>query len=501
MILPNSTSKLTLTNTLHIPTLGTDLISLGVLHRKGTLVRSWEKGLMISKDGEDLFTAVLGGSTGTLYQVQCVNASNGSAFVAEATSSMHLWHRQMGHLSPRVIDLMLRNQAVNGLKIGNPKDFDHLCNGCANGKSHRLPMPGTSTSQYFKMELLMIDLTGPMSVSTWDGFLYALVVIEVSCHYAVGRLLHDRDETGPTVRNIVAMLERQSGLKAHRLRSDNGTKFINTTMSQFCQQNGIIHETTVPYLLEQNGIAECAIAVFFEMVCCMLWSAGVDLRYWGEAFMYAVYIRSLTLTSGLKEIVPYEAWTGRKPDVSHLRIFGSLGWAHIPKQVRKGKLESRVVKVWLLGWWTNKTKGYQLEDMENGKLITSQDIQFFEDSSPNDAINREANQRDTHQDSESSYNISEIPTVPSTNHSTTPTNDEPNHIPAASPSAPKKSLKWNNLPKRDASNCTQKPPERYALLSTDNAIAINDSLNLGFVAVANEPQSFQEAAYCCNVVS
>ena len=270
MILPNSTSKLTLTDTLYIPTLGADLISLGVLHCKGALVQSWEKGLMILKNREDLFTAALGGSTGMLYQVQYVDASNGSAFVVEATSSMCLWHHRMGHLSSRVIDLMLRNQVVNGLKIGNPKDFDHLCNGCANGKSHQLPMPGTSTSQYSKMELLVIDLTGPMSVPTWDGFLYALVVVEVSCRYAVGRLLHDKDETGPTVCNIVAMLEQQSGLKTHRLRSDNGTEFINTTMSQFCQQNGIIHETTVPYLPEQNGIAERAIAIFFKMVCCML---------------------------------------------------------------------------------------------------------------------------------------------------------------------------------------------------------------------------------------
>jgi len=65
--------------------------------------------------------------------------------------------------------------------------------------------------------------------------------------------------------------------------------------------------------------------------------------------MYAMHIRSLTLISGLKEIVPYEAWTKRKPDVSYLCIFGSLGWAYIPKQVRKGKLESRAVKVQLLG--------------------------------------------------------------------------------------------------------------------------------------------------------
>jgi len=234
MILSNGPSKLTLTNTLHILTLGTDLISLGVLHCKGALVQSWEKGLMISKNKEDLFTAVLGKSTGMLYQVQYVDASNGSAFVAETTSSMCLWHCQMGHLSPRVIDLMLCNQVVNRLKIGDPKDFDHLCNGCANRKSHWLSMPGTSTSQYSKMELLVIDLTGPMSVPTWDGFLYALVVVEVSCHYAVGHLLRDKNETEPTVRNIVTMLERQSGLKARRLRNDNGTKFINTTMSQFC---------------------------------------------------------------------------------------------------------------------------------------------------------------------------------------------------------------------------------------------------------------------------
>jgi len=78
----------------------------------------------------------------------------------------------MGHLSPRVIDLMLCSQIVNRLKIGNPKDFDHLCNGYANGKSYWLLMPETSTSQYSKMELLVMDLTGPISVSTWDGFLY-----------------------------------------------------------------------------------------------------------------------------------------------------------------------------------------------------------------------------------------------------------------------------------------------------------------------------------------
>ena len=75
------------------------------------------------------------------------------------------------------------------------------------------------------------------------------------------------------------MLECQSGLKVKRLRSDNGSEFINSTMNKFCQQNGIIHETTLSYLSQQNGIAERAIAIIFEMVRCMLHSTSLSLRY------------------------------------------------------------------------------------------------------------------------------------------------------------------------------------------------------------------------------
>ena len=163
-----------------------------------------------------------------------------------------------------------------------------------------------------------MDITGLMSVPTWDSFLYALVIVEVSCRYLVGRLLRTKEDVGVTVRDVLAMLERQSRLKVRHLRSDNGSEFVNNAMNTFCRCNGIIHETTIPYTPEQNGIAEQAIAVFFEMVRSMLYTTNVSLQYWSEAFSYAVHIRSLFATTGLDGIVPYEAWTGYKPDVSHL---------------------------------------------------------------------------------------------------------------------------------------------------------------------------------------
>jgi hypothetical protein len=109
---------------------------------------------------------------------------------------------------------MEKMNLVKGFTIHMPDDFDHLCAGCAHGKSHQLPLQVTSTNKYSKMELLVMDLTGPMTVPTWDGHLYALVVVEASCRYPVGQLLKEKEEVGTTVQDIVAMLECQSGLKA-----------------------------------------------------------------------------------------------------------------------------------------------------------------------------------------------------------------------------------------------------------------------------------------------
>jgi len=185
----------------------------------------------------------------------------------------------MGHLNLQTIESMQNQQLVYGLEITISREFNHLCSRCANGKSHCLPIPDSSMSRYSKMELLMMDLASPMFVPTWDGYLYALVMVEVSCRYPVGRLLKKKEDTGTAVCNVIAMLKRQSGLKAHCICSNNGSEFVNSTMDQFYQCNGIIHETTVSYLSQQNGLAERAIAIFFEMVQCMIHTASMDLRY------------------------------------------------------------------------------------------------------------------------------------------------------------------------------------------------------------------------------
>jgi hypothetical protein len=104
----------------------------------------------------------------------------------------------------------------------------------------------------------------------------------------------------------------------------------------------------------------------------------------GRGIHYAIHIRNLSPTRELDEKVPYHAWTDRKPDVSHLRIFGSVAYANMPKKVRGGKLKATSGKCQLPGYWADETKGYRLEDAETGKLITSRDVRFIEDERPTD---------------------------------------------------------------------------------------------------------------------
>ncbi|KAJ3557795.1 hypothetical protein NP233_g11654 [Leucocoprinus birnbaumii] len=487
---PEFLSTVTLENVLHVPELNANLVSLGTLQRAGAIIQGIGNGISISINNEETLLATLMGTSGTLYRIHHEGIANDEITHLAKQSTMRLWHRRMGHLSPSTIRTMERSNIVRGLKIHAPTDYDYLCAGCAHGKSHRLPLPNASESRYERMELIVMDLTGPMNVPTWDGYTYALVMVEVSCRYPVARLLKSKEDVGPAVRDIIALLERQSGIKARRIRSDNGTEFVNSVMDKFCKTNGIIHETTNPYHPEQNGIAERAIAIFLEMMRSMLHTAEIDLRYWGEAFMYAVHIRSLTPTSGLEGLVPYEAWTGRKPDVSHLRIFGSFGWALVPKEVRHGKLESRAVRVRMLGWWTDETKGWQLEDLENGKLIASRDVNFDENDAPSELASIDLPRATTEEVDEFVDDAIDNGTSSEDEPESAEALEQrlltpPNIVSPASkpPPAPRKTTKWSDLPKREPSSRTRKPVERYGQKETTH---------VAFLTIGGEPSNYKE---------
>jgi hypothetical protein len=127
------------------------------------------------------------------------------------------------------------------------------------------------------------------------------------------------------------------------------------------------------YTPEQNGLSERYNRSIVEKARCLLFDAQLNKSFWAEAVNTAVYMKNRSLAAGLdSDCTPYEMWTGRKPNESHLRIFGSTVMVDVPKEKRR-KWDKKADKMYLVGYSEN-IKGYRLYDPESRKIIVARDV-------------------------------------------------------------------------------------------------------------------------------
>jgi transposase InsO family protein len=128
-------------------------------------------------------------------------------------------------------------------------------------------------------------------------------------------------------------------LRIKKIRSDNGMEFTNSQIEGFLEEEGIKHEFSSPYTPQQNGVVERKNRTLLDMVRTMLDEYKTPDRFWAEAINTACYsINRLYLHRILKK-TSYELLTGKKPNVSYFRVFGSKCFILI-KRGRKSKFVS-----------------------------------------------------------------------------------------------------------------------------------------------------------------
>ncbi|GJV60440.1 putative ribonuclease H-like domain-containing protein [Tanacetum coccineum] len=222
--------------------------------------------------GNDLLT----GSRGTdLYSISLQDSTspNPICLMAKATSSQAwLWHRRLSHLNFDTINLLSKNNIVNGLpKLKFVKD--HLCSSC------ELPL-----SWGFVGETKNLDFIG----------------ISSSCS--------------------------KERLHAQRIQrsTDKGTEFLNKSLHAYFAKEGIRHETSTARTPEQNGVVERRNRTLVEAAQTMLSAAKVPLFFWAEAIATACFTQNRSLVIPRHEKTPYHILNARKPSVKFFHIFGSL---------------------------------------------------------------------------------------------------------------------------------------------------------------------------------
>ena len=173
-----------------------------------------------------------------------------------------------------------------------------------------------------------------------------------------------------------ALVERQSGLKMKTLRTDRGGEFIYQPFMNYCKKEGIQRKLTVSRSPQKNGVVERKNRTIVEMARSMLKGTELPNSLWVEAVHTTVYILNKSPTKSVRNRTPYEAWSGRKPEVSHLKVFGCPAYS-LNKAPNKDKFDHKGEKLLFVGY-NNESKGYRLLNPVNNKLTVARDVIFDE---------------------------------------------------------------------------------------------------------------------------
>ncbi|GJR13612.1 retrovirus-related pol polyprotein from transposon TNT 1-94 [Tanacetum coccineum] len=204
---------------------------LEVSFRKSTCYIRDLKGndLLTSSRSTDLYSITL----------QDTTTPNPICLIAKATSSQAwLWHRRLSYLNFDTINFLSKNNIVTGLpKLKFIKD--HLCSSCELGKAKRKSFhTKTTPSLKRRLQLLHMDLCGPIWVESINEKKYVLVIIDDYSRYTWTHFLRSKDETPEVLIDFLALVQRGLHAQVRTVRIDKGMEFLNKTLHAYFAKEG-----------------------------------------------------------------------------------------------------------------------------------------------------------------------------------------------------------------------------------------------------------------------
>ncbi|GKA42516.1 retrovirus-related pol polyprotein from transposon TNT 1-94 [Tanacetum coccineum] len=162
----------------------------------------------------------------------------------------------------------------HGFVRGLPKlkfEKNHLCSACAMGNSKKKPhKPKSEDTNQEKLYLLHMDLYGPMRVASV------------------------KDEAPDFIIKFLKMIQLWLKVPVRRIRTDNGTEFVNQTLREYYEKVVISHETSVARSPQQNGVVERrnqkqTSYALIEAISQQLMIYAKDHYFYGKAVATACY--------------------------------------------------------------------------------------------------------------------------------------------------------------------------------------------------------------------
>ncbi|KAJ9535340.1 hypothetical protein OSB04_un001549 [Centaurea solstitialis] len=328
-----------------------------------------------------------------IYIINMNTSTDNFCFVSRASSDTNwLWHKRLSHLNFKTLNQL----CINNLVIGLP-DFRYtkvsLCSACEKGKQTRASFKSKQISSISSpLQLLHMDLFGPVNVQSIAGKKYTLVIVDEFSRYTWVFFLRSKSDAPEEIILFVRKMERLNNLTVRSIRSDHGTEFKNSTLETFFDQKGISQNFSSVRTPQQNGVAERRNRTLIEAARSMLSEANLATQFWAEAVNTACYTQNRSLIVKRFRRTPYELFRNRKPSIEHLHIFGCVCYI-LNNKDNLGKFDSKSDDGIFLGY-SSISKTYRVFNKRRQAIEETIHVKFDESGPtfphPND--NSEINQ-------------------------------------------------------------------------------------------------------------
>ncbi|GJZ44962.1 putative ribonuclease H-like domain-containing protein [Tanacetum coccineum] len=245
------------------------------------------------------------------------------------------------------------------------------------GKSRKASLsPKLVPSIESKLELLHMDLCGPMRVASINGKKYIPVIVDDSSRYTWVYFLRTKDEAPDMIIDFVNQVQRNLKASILTIRTDNGTEFKNKKLRSFYAKLGIVHKTLIAQTPQQNGGVEGRNRTLVEAARTMLIFSKAPEFLWAEAIATACFTQNRSIVHTRHNKTAYELIHGRKVNVQYFYVFGSLCY---PTNDRDdlGKMKLKA-DIGIFVGYSKSSRGFRIYNRRTKKIIEAIHVKFDE---------------------------------------------------------------------------------------------------------------------------
>ncbi|CAA7023934.1 unnamed protein product [Microthlaspi erraticum] len=379
--------ELTLNNVKHVPDMRKNLISGTLMSKHGFAINFESDQLILRKNGvfigkgfvKDGLIKMCVSPVQRNIVVPVSNDLINKKPVAYLVESSNIWHERLGHVNYKSIERLMNLDLIPKCKINKDK-----CEICVQAKLTKTPSPHVERTTE-PLGLIHTDLCDLKYVQTRGGKKYFVTFIDDCTRYCYVYLLRSKDEVLEKFKEYKTEVENQLGKTIKMVRSDRGGEY-DGPFNAFCQEKGIIHQTTAPYSPESNGVSERKNRTLKEMMNAMLQESGLPQNLWGEALLATNYILN-KIPHKVTGKTPYELWKGSAPSYKYLKVWGCLAKVQVPPP-KKVSIGPKTVDCIFIGYAHNSS-AYRflvhksdIPDIHANTIIESRNVSFFENIFP-----------------------------------------------------------------------------------------------------------------------